>query len=370
LTDVRNVLVVGGGPAGMAAAIGLRRLGANARIAELDPEWSASGIGLTLLGPTLRALDALGVAEECIAAGFPLEELRVLNAAGEVTGGVDFPRMGSAGPAAVGIARPAFHRVLADATAAAGVDVRLGVTVASLRSRDGGVEVELTDGSVDSYDLVLGADGLHSQVRGIVLDSVPRPSFTGQAVWRTLMPRPADLDVYHMFYGRAAKIGLVPISADSLYMFVVQNVPDMSRPPRDERAELLLSLLDADSELIDYAKEHIVEPDYRPLEYLLVPAPWHVGRVVMLGDAVHTTTPHLAFGAAIAVEDAAVLCELLDELPVDDAIAAYTPRRYERCRLVVENSVQLGEWERNPGDPNADPVRLTRESWATLIQPP
>jgi 2-polyprenyl-6-methoxyphenol hydroxylase-like FAD-dependent oxidoreductase len=370
LTDVREALVVGGGPAGMAAAIGLRKLGARVQIAEIDPSWSASGIGLTLLGPTLRALSALGVVERCVDAGFPLEELRVLNARGEITGGVDFPRLDRADPAAVGIARPAFHRVLADATLAAGVDVRLGTTVTSLQERDDALEVEFSDGSRGFYDLVLGADGLHSKVRELVLESPSAPQFTGQAVWRTLMPRPPELDVYHMFYGRRAKIGFVPVSTEDLYMFVVENVPDMTRPPREDRVERLRGLLDADSELVEYAKGQIVEPDYRPLEWLLVPAPWHRGRVVLLGDAVHTTTPHLAFGAAIAVEDATVLCELLAELPVDEAIERYTPRRFERCRLVVENSVQLGEWERNPSAPGADPVRLTRESWATLIQRP
>jgi 2-polyprenyl-6-methoxyphenol hydroxylase-like FAD-dependent oxidoreductase len=370
LTDARSALVVGGGPAGMAAAIGLRRLGVDVRVAELEPDWSPSGIGLTLLGPTLRALSALGLADRAIAAGFPLEELRVLNASGEVTGGVDFPRLDGAGPAAVGITRPAFHRVLTDATLAAGADVRLGVTVRALAQRDDAVDVELTDGTRDPYDLVLGADGLHSHVRGLTLESVPEPRFTRQAVWRTLMTRPTGIDVYHMFYGRRAKVGFVPVSAEHLYMFAVQNVDDASRPVRADRPEILRNLLDADHELIEYGREHVGDPDYRPLEWLLVPPPWYRGRVALLGDAVHTTTPHLAFGAAIAIEDAAVLCELLAEHPVDEALVRYTPRRHDRCRLVVENSVQLGEWERNPGAPDADPVRLTRESWATLIQAP
>lgn len=203
-----------------------------------------------------------------------------------------------------------------------------------------------------------------------MLADVPSPQFTGQAVWRTLMPRPPEIDVYHMIYGRKAKAGFVPVSDESLYMFVVQNVEDTSRPPREERPAILADLLDADHELVEYGKLHVGQPDYRPLEWMLVAAPWHRGRVVLLGDAVHTTTPHLAFGAAIAIEDATVLCELLEEHGVEEALERYTPRRYDRCRLVVENSVQLGEWERSPGAPDADPVGLTRESWATLIQAP
>jgi 2-polyprenyl-6-methoxyphenol hydroxylase-like FAD-dependent oxidoreductase len=110
--------------------------------------------------------------------------------------------------------------------------------------------------------------------------------------------------------------------------------------------------------------------NYRPTEAMLVPAPWHRGPVVLVGDAAHTTTPHLAFGAGIAVEDSVVLSEVTaGERNRGLALGRYVERRYERCRLVVENSVQLGAWEQDPGNPDADPVRLTRESWGVLREP-
>ena len=365
----------GGGPAGMAAAIGFARRGIDVTLTELDSEWKAAGMGLTLLGPTLRALDAIGAADACAAVGFAQDHADFHNAQGELMTVVPFPRIADERlPAAVCITRPAFHRALSKITIDVGVDVRLGVGIASFVQAKGTVDVALTDGGTGRYDLVVAAEGLHSRTRASAFEETPTPQFTGQAVWRTLIPRPPELDVYQMFYGRKAKVGLLPVSTEDMYVFAVQNVPDTSRPERADRPRLMQEQLDADSDLIAYTRDCIPgahEVTYNPTEALLVPSPWHRGRVVLVGDAAHTTTPHLAFGAGIAIEDAIVLCELVDsDLPVEEALHRYTERRYERCRLVVENSVQLGAWEQRPGDPDADPVRLTRESWDVLKQPP
>ena len=91
----------------------------------------------------------------------------------------------------------------------------------------------------------------------------------------------------------------------------------------------------------------------RPLEAVLVPRPWHRGNVAMIGDAVHATTPHLASGAGIAVEDALVLSDFLaSESDIGRALERFEERRWERCRMVVENSVAIGEMELNHASPD------------------
>jgi 2-polyprenyl-6-methoxyphenol hydroxylase-like FAD-dependent oxidoreductase len=102
--------------------------------------------------------------------------------------------------------------------------------------------------------------------------------------------------------------------------------------------------------------------NYRPLEKLLLPQPWHRGRAILIGDAAHATTPHLASGAGLAVEDALVLADALASgSPLEDALSGFTARRYGRCRMVVENSVQLGELEmrRAPGEEQAELQRAS-----------
>ena len=103
---------------------------------------------------------------------------------------------------------------------------------------------------------------------------------------------------------------------------------------------------------------------------IFVPTPWYRGRVLLIGDAAHATTPHLASGAGLAIEDAVVLGELLRSAkPVAAALEEFMARRYERCRLVVENSVQVAEWEKHPGDAAAYPTEVLQGLRQLLAQP-
>jgi 2-polyprenyl-6-methoxyphenol hydroxylase-like FAD-dependent oxidoreductase len=109
--------------------------------------------------------------------------------------------------------------------------------------------------------------------------------------------------------------------------------------------------------------------NYRPLEKLLLPPPWHRGRAILIGDAAHATTPHLASGAGLAVEDALVLGEgLASDAAREDVLQEFTARRYERCRMVVENSVRLGELEMARA-PAREQAELQRASMLALTKP-
>jgi len=112
--------------------------------------------------------------------------------------------------------------------------------------------------------------------------------------------------------------------------------------------------------------EHII---CRPVFSMIMPPPWYRGRVLLIGDAAHTTTPQLASGASIAIEDAVVLARhLSSEAPLEMALAAFMQARYERCRMVVENSEQLGEWEKRPGTADHLVPGLVAESYRALAQ--
>ena len=108
---------------------------------------------------------------------------------------------------------------------------------------------------------------------------------------------------------------------------------------------------------------------YRPLEKLLLPPPWYSGRIVLIGDAAHATTPHLAAGAGIGMEDAIVLAEVLsDETSIDHALSRFMTRRFERCRLVVENSALLGDLEMQAA-PIEQQTAISRQSAAAFALP-
>jgi 2-polyprenyl-6-methoxyphenol hydroxylase-like FAD-dependent oxidoreductase len=110
----------------------------------------------------------------------------------------------------------------------------------------------------------------------------------------------------------------------------------------------------------------------RPLEHVLVPEPWHRGRVLLIGDAAHATTPHLAQGAAMAIEDAVLLGELLERAaPVDALLAEFMSRRFDRAKFVVDTSRQLSEWELEQWsgvhNPDARPGELLHTATQALM---
>jgi 2-polyprenyl-6-methoxyphenol hydroxylase-like FAD-dependent oxidoreductase len=374
MTVVDSALIVGGGTAGLTAAIALRRAGVDAEIVELKQDWTVLGSGVTMMGATLRALKSLDLAEACVERGAGGDEVGIYDAVGVKLEGVPVPRIaGPELPSMSGIMRPSLHEMLVHAAEAEGTPVRLGSTVTALEQRDDGVEVTLDDGERHEYDVVIGADGVHSRVRELIFGDVYQPHYTGQLVWRAVVPRPVDYTELAMFYGPKNKAGINAVSASHAYLFLADNDPTTTRPPREEWPALLRELLTEFSGPVAEIRERITDPetvDCRPLQALLVPLPWHKGRVVLIGDAVHASTPQLAMGAGLAVEDSVVLAEELSTSDtVQDALTRFEERRFDRCKMVVDNSIQLGVWEQHPDDPEADPGGLSGTSWAALAEP-
>jgi 2-polyprenyl-6-methoxyphenol hydroxylase-like FAD-dependent oxidoreductase len=341
---------------------------------EIDPKWSALGVGMALQGPALRAFAQIGLLDRCIAAGFGYSYFTFCDAGGRVTSKVDLPRLnGPNYPSTVGIMRQSVHEVLKHALHDAGVSVRLGVTVASLEEDAESVNVTFDDGSFGAYDLVVAADGAGSKIRALLFGSECRPAFTGQAVWRATVSRAPEVESRCSFFGPRNKAGCNPVSTEEMYVFLVQNLAEPVRLTDRQLVDVMREQLADFGGFMAAARDEITDPKqvvYRPVQSHILPLPWNRGRVVLIGDAAHTAAPQLASGASIAIEDAIVLAEELRSQPsLPSALHAFMNRRYERARLVVENSFQLGEWEKNPHAPNADPAGLTEATVKVMAQP-
>lgn len=353
MTAVHKVAIAGSGVAALAAAIQLAKAGVEVDVFELKPELSTLGSGISLQGNALRVFDALGVWDDVRAAGYPFEGL-TLRAPGPGapivaelpdvnTGGPDYP-------AGMGMPRPALARILHEHAAKAGVRVHFGSRVTGLQESDGGVEVFVNDESAGEFDLLIGADGLHSTVRGLIgIDTVPQP--TGMGIWRSFVSRPAEVVRSELYYGGPVFIaGYTPTGEDSMYAFLVEKAQDRSAVTDEEAVAIMREESQAyqgpwesiRADLADGARVN-----YTWFTSHIVPAPWNRGRVVVIGDAAHSCPPTIAQGAAQALEDALVLTELLiahDE--VDRQLwDEFHARRLPRARAVVEASVQLGQWQ-------------------------
>ncbi|GHF41637.1 2-polyprenyl-6-methoxyphenol hydroxylase-like FAD-dependent oxidoreductase [Amycolatopsis bartoniae] len=350
MSAVHDVLVVGGGLAGAATAIALADGGVAVDLVEINPGIAALGSGITLQGNALRELRKLGVWERVRAAGYGFDSLGLRAPDSKGTLLAEFPDARTGGPdlpATLGMPRPDLARILHERAVEAGVRIRFGVTVTGLDPE--GAEVSFSDGSSARYDLVVGADGIRSSVRrllGIDLDT----RATGMGIWRAFGPRPASVTRTDLFYGGPCYIaGYCPTGENSLYAYVVEDARDRSGLSPQERLATMRELASAYHGPWDDIRATLTDPSrvhYTWFETHVLPAPWHRGRVVLIGDAAHSCPPTLAQGGAQALEDAAVLTELLlaaDSL--DDALwQAFTDRRYARAAAVVAASVQLGQW--------------------------
>jgi 2-polyprenyl-6-methoxyphenol hydroxylase-like FAD-dependent oxidoreductase len=236
-----------------------------------------------------------------------------------------------------------------------------------------GVTVEFTNGKAARYDLLVGADGMNSCVRDIAFGSGCRPHYTGQMVWRATVSRPRDVECRHSYFGPTNKSGFNPISESQMYIYAVQNVPERPHWNDVKLPAMLRDLLAEFGGALGHAREEIRTAEQitcRPVFSMMLQPPWYSGRVIIIGDAAHTTTPHLASGASIAIEDSIVLARLLQSDRALNAILEdFMRQRYDRCRMIVQNSELLGEWEKSPCAPNEDTVGVIAASYQALAKP-
>lgn len=271
-----------------------------------------------------------------------------------------------------GIMRPDLHRILARTVRESGVQVRLGISYDRFEQLADGIEVTFTDGSRRRYDLMIAADGIFSRTRELLFPDAPKPAFTGQGAFRTVAPRPAELDMIEIYLGDPIKAGVTPVSKDELYMFTLSPERGDDYLTAERQIARLREVLADFGGLVGEIRDTLgpaSQITYRPLQTIFLPKPWHKGRIILIGDAVHATTPQLASGAGAAVEDGVLLGEYLGATPsMEQALLDFTERRYERCRFVVESSLLLGRMELE-GAPGHEQGRVYADAIARLAEP-
>lgn len=372
-----RILIIGGGIGGLSTALSLHRQGIPCEIVELRREWDVYHVGIGVSGNFLRALSVLGVADQAIAAGFTFNGMVICDVAGrELVRAPSAQLAGEDGqvfPGDLGLTRPALHEILTRQVQALGIPVRVGVTFTEIDDRGDHVAVSFTDGSRGAYGLVVGADGAYSKVRTRLYGDRYVPRFTGQGVWRYNVKRPLDCEWGHVHKGKpGGAAGYLPLTQDTMYVFHVGAEPGNPRFPAETLAEELRRRLEGFGGRIPAIRAQVVDPRlvvYRPLEVCVVRERWFKGRVMVLGDAAHSSTPHVGQGAAMAVEDAVVLGEELARGGgVPAALERFWTRRYDRVLFVADSAIQLGEWEQHPSA-EANPLALMMKVFQRVAEP-
>jgi 2-polyprenyl-6-methoxyphenol hydroxylase-like FAD-dependent oxidoreductase len=349
MTSVRTVLVVGGGTAGCALATLLGRADVAVEIVERKPDFTTYGSGITLQGAALRVLRSVGVWDDLRRYGYEFNSLGLRSADGHLLAEIPDVRTGGPDlPATLGAYRPKLAELLAEAAIGSGAKVRLGATVETITQDDDGIDVIFSDGDSGRYDLLVGADGIRSRTRKQIGIDV-EPQSLGMGIWRVHAKRPDDVVRTDLSYNGPCYIaGYCPTGPDILYAYLVEDARAQAPEP-DEKVAAMRELAAAYHGPWDAIREDITDTDrinYALFEHLLIEGPWNRGRAIVIGDAAHACPPTLALGAAMALEDAAVLAEVLlahDELN-QDVFDEFVQRRMPRAQTVVEGSVQLATW--------------------------
>lgn len=313
-----RILIVGAGIGGLTLAHALRQRGLSFDIVDQVARWEPVGAGLGLWSNALRVFDRLGLLERVIAAGVPFTGGDVLDARGGLLTRVRYSSPDPRIPVGVALLRYELHEALRE-----GIDVKLGTTI---ESKDG-------------YDLVVGADGVHSRVRELFWGPVELRD-SGYTSWRFVVPIELPLEGPTEMWGAGKRTGLVAMTHGRTYAFATTNVPPtFDDPPPGRLARFrenfrgfgepfatALSMLTRDDELI-----HARLVDLRL-------ATWTRPGAALLGDAAHAMTPNVAQGAAMAIEDAWVLADCIAR----GAIQEYEPTRRRRVEWVQKLSWQFG----------------------------
>jgi len=353
MAAVNKVAIAGCGAASLAVAIPLAEAGVEVDVYELKSEISALGSGITLQGNALRALAQLGVWDEARAEGYAFEGLTLRAPGPDAAVVAELPEVKTGGPdfpAGMGMYRPDLARILAKRAEEVGVRIHFGSKVTGVAETDSGVRVEVGGAPVGEFDVLVGADGLHSTVRELIgIETRPEP--TGMGIWRAFVPRPAEVTQSQLYYGGPAYIaGYTPTGEDTMYAFFVEDAQDRFDVDEAGGAEIMKQFCEAYGGPWNEVRASLDATrriNYTWFTSHVIDGAWNRGRTVVIGDAAHSCPPTIAQGAAQAMEDGLVLAELLLKAgAVDQELwDAFHARRVARATTVVEASVQLGKWQ-------------------------
>ncbi len=364
-----RVLIVGGGIAGLCAAIALRKVGYEPMLVERAPQFREVGAGISLWANAIRALDHIGAGDKVRAIGLPGSAgefrrwdgrslLRVEHA--------EFERQRGLPPSLW-----MMHRAeLIDALASflPRESVQFGRELTRVEQDDRGATAIFADGGTERADLLVGADGIRSAVRKSLWGDEPL-RYAGYTCWRGVAQVPESLHergVLMEIWGAGRRFGITPLPGGRIYWFAVSDEA-ANGVDANAKAAVTERFSGWASPVPDIVA---LTPDDAIIRNDISDRPpirsWSRGRVVLIGDAAHPTTPNLGQGGCMAIEDAPVLARCLKSAEsLAGAMAEFERQRAPRTASVTNDSWRLGRLAQG----HSFPIRIAR-NWLTRLTPP
>jgi 2-polyprenyl-6-methoxyphenol hydroxylase-like FAD-dependent oxidoreductase len=346
---VISTLIVGGGIGGLSLARELSIRGLAVTVLERAAQLNPVGAGIIVNPNAMRVLERNGLADVLRPNAWPYLQRDTCDRRGRLLAVRDYRPLYDAGTLSAGALVHRAHLLDALFNGVPREAIHFGVTVARIDLLPERVRVKTERNETFEADLLVGADGIRSQVRRHACGEIV-PRYMGYRSHRMVVENVAGVRNFTEFLGRGQRIGLVPISDRRLYVWTTYNSPrerktELDTVDRfralfaqftDERVSNALSQVRSPEEIITTEIEELALDD------------WVRGRAVLLGDAVHAMTPNIGQGAGMAMEDAAVLADELQSAArgtqdVDTALRRYAARRKPRVETVMRVSRQVGE---------------------------
>ncbi|MBF9251808.1 FAD-dependent monooxygenase [Pontibacter sp. 172403-2] len=347
-----KAILIGGGIGGLCAAIALQKQGITATVYEAAPELKPVGAGVGLAANAIQGLQRLGVAAEVVARGKQLTALVMFDGAGNVISHMDTqPLSRKYGINNFVIHRADLHEVLQQHLQPG--SLVLGQRCVSINQHNGQVQAVFADGTQATADLLIVADGINSVVRRQLLPD-SRPRYAGYTCWRAVIENPG-VEINKMIsaetWAPQGRVGMAPLKGNRIYWYACINATAndeaMRRITPDALAAHFAGVHPPVQAILAATKpEQLIWNDIHDLKPL---KQFAFGRVLLLGDAAHATTPNMGQGACQAIEDAVVLGQCLgQEADIAAALKKYEKRRMARTAKVIRLSRLLGwvsQWQ-------------------------
>lgn len=351
----RKIFIIGGGIGGLATAIALEKAGFKPTVFERAERLREVGAGLTLWSNAVKVLRWLGLEEQILAQSSEVKSMVTVDHRGGRLTETDLDLISQrAGAPSICVGRPELLRILVQSFDSS--RVLLGHACVGFRQDASGVEVEFANGKREKCDLLIGADGIHSVIRaGLNGESPPR--YAGYACWRgiaNVKTYPVSESAVFFLLGSGSQIGLFPCGEEKIYWFATRNCArNEAEAPKESKDEILGFFREWHHRVNDVIE---ATPETEIVKNAIIDRPpchtWAKGRVALLGDAVHATTPNLGQGACQALEDAVMLAESLSRnSDIETSIRRYETSRARRAAMVIQESWALGkvlQWQSPP----------------------
>ncbi|RAV97741.1 FAD-dependent monooxygenase [Pseudochryseolinea flava] len=347
MTKWPTFAIVGGGIGGLTLAIAMQRQGYQVKVYESANDIKPLGAGIMLAANAIKALSEIGIAENIIAKGKVLQKLIIKDNHGKVLNETSSDsireRYGLINNFT--IHRADLHEVLLKLLHPDTLVLAKACT--DFQQTKDGVDLFFQDGSTAHADYVIASDGIHSVFRKKLLPE-SQPRYAGYTCWRAVIDNlPAEFNFEETVesWGAGSRFGIVPLSGKRLYWFATLNARQNDPAKRNYKVEDLLrefsEFYDPVAKIISHTNnDQIIWSDIIDLAPI---KKFAFNNLVLMGDAAHATTPNMGQGACMAIEDAAVLANCLDEYSSpEEAFYNFEKQRIARTTRIVNTSWRLG----------------------------